>query len=172
VIEGGYPGAFRDLLGLTIDEFRPLAAGAEVVVSTGGSGSVWSDAVRVQDAQVLATFMTGPAAGLPAVTRRSVGSGAALYAATVLDDESLLTLLRQLAIEAGVEIVEVGYDVDIVTRRSATDEFTFVINHRSESIAVPYAGLDLISGETVTDATPLPAGAVRVVVAERSDRGA
>lgn len=172
VIEGGYPGAFRDLLGLTIDEFRPLAAGAEVVVSTGGFGSVWSDAVRVHDAQVLATFITGPAAGLPAVTRRSVGSGAALYAATVLDDESLLTLLRQLAIEAGVEIVEVGYDVDIVTRRSATGEFTFVINHRSEPIAVPYAGLDLISGETVSDATPLPAGAVRVVIAERSDRGA
>jgi beta-galactosidase len=172
VIDGGYPGAFRDLLGLTIDEFRPLAAGTDVVLSTGGRGHVWSDAVRVHDAHIRATFMTGPAAGLPAVTRRSVGTGAAWYAATVLDDESVLTLLCQLAIEAGVDIVEVGYDVDVVTRRSATDEFTFVINHRSEPIAVPYAGLDLISGETVTDATPLPAGAVRVVVAERSDRGA
>ena len=172
VIAGGYPGAFRDLLGVTIDEFRPLAADASVELSSGALGSIWSDAVRATDAEVIATFVDGPAAASPAITRHSVGAGAAWYAATVLDDEGLRALMRQLAAEAGVPIVEVGDDVDVVTRHSATDSFTFVINHRSEPIAVPYAGLDLVSGETVSDATPLPAGAVRVVMSERSDRGA
>ena len=172
VIAGGYPGAFRDLLGLTIDEFRPLSADVTVTLSTGARGSIWTDAVRVTGADIVATYSDGPAAASPAITRRSVGSGSAWYVGTVLDDDGLLQLLRELADTAGLPIVEVGYDVDIVTRRSATDDFTFIINHRSEPIAVPYAGLDLVSGETVSDATPLPAGAVRVVISERSDRGA
>jgi beta-galactosidase len=172
VIAGGYPGAFRDLLGLTIDEFRPLAAGATVTLSSGAHGSIWSDAMRVADAEVVATFEDGPASASPAITRRSVGAGAAWYVSTVLDDDGLRALVRKLAAEAGVPMVEVGDDVDVVTRRTGTETFTFVINHRSVPIAVPYAGLDLVTGETVSDATPLPAGAVRVVMSERSDRGA
>jgi beta-galactosidase len=172
VIAGGYPGAFRDLLGLTIDEFRPLAAETTVTLSSGARGSIWSESVRVADAEVIATFVDGPAAASPALTRRSVGAGAAWYTATVLDDESALALLRRLCADAGVPVVEVGPDVDLVTRRTATDEFTFIINHRAQPITVPFAGLDLVSGETVSDDAPLPAGAVRVVMSERSDRGA
>jgi len=169
---GGYPGAFRDLLGLTVDEFRPLAADARVTLSTGACGSIWSESVRVADADVIATFVDGPAAASPAVTRRAVGSGAAWYAATVLDDEGMIDLLRRLCEESGVPVVEVGRDVDIVTRRTANDDATFIINHGSTPITVPFAGLDLVTGEPVTGATPLLAGAVRVVISERSDRGA
>jgi beta-galactosidase len=120
----------------------------------------------------MATFVDGPAAASPALTRRAVGSGAAWYVATVLDDDAALDLLRQLCAEAAVPVLEVGPDVDVVARRAATADVTFIINHRSEPITVPVAGLDLVSGETVTDATPLPAGAVRVVMSERSDHGA
>jgi len=169
---GGYPGAFRDLLGLDVDEFRPLAADARVTLSTGACGSIWSESVRVADADVIATFVDGPAAASPAVTRRAVGSGAAWYAATVLDDEGMIDLLRRLCEESGVPVVEVGRDVDIVTRRTANDDATFIINHGNTPITVPFAGLDLVTGEPVTGATPLLAGAVRVVISERSDRGA
>ena len=169
---GGYPGAFRELLGLTIDEFRPLAAETSVALSSGARGSIWSEAVRVTDAEVIATFVDGPAAESPAITRRAVGDGSAWYTATVLDDDGLTSLLRRLCAEAGVAVVELGPDVDVVTRRSPLADFAFIINHRAQPITVPYAGLDLVSGETVDDATPLPAGAVRVVMSERNDRGA
>lgn len=169
---GGYPGAFRELLGLTVDEFRPLAADATVELSSGASGSIWSESVRVTDAEVIATFVDGPAAASPALTRRAVGVGAAWYAATVLDDDGALALLRRLCADAGVPVIEVGFDVDIVTRRSPSADFTFIINHRDQPLTVPVAGLDLVSGETVDDSTPLRAGAVRVVMTERSDRGA
>lgn len=169
---GGYPGAFRALLGLTVDEFRPLAADATVALSSGARGSIWSETVRVADAEVIATFVDGPAAASPALTRRAAGTGAAWYTATVLDDDGALALLRRLCADAGVPVLEVGPDVDVVTRRTPTAEFTFIINHRSEPVTVPVAGLDLVAGETVTDATPLPAGAVRVVMSERSDHGA
>ncbi len=169
---GGYPGAFRELLGLTIDEFRPLAAEATVALSSGARGSIWSESVRVVDAEVIATFVEGPAAASPALTRRAVGSGAAWYTATVLDDDGVLALLRRLCADSDVPIVEVGFDVDIVTRRSPSADFTFIINHRDLPLTVPVAGLDLVSGETVDDATPLAGGSVRVVMTERSDRGA
>lgn len=169
---GGFPGAFRELLGVSIDEFRPLAAGATVDLASGARGQIWSEQLRVRDAEVLDTFATGPAAASPALTRRPVGTGSAWYVATVLDDEGLLSVLRGLCAEAGVDTIEVGVDVDIVTRRDDRTEATFIINHRAESILVARAGLDLISGEIVTDDTPLASGAVRVVLSERSDRGA
>lgn len=169
---GGYPGAFGELLGLTIDEFRPLAAEATVALSSGARGSIWSESARVTDAEVIATFVDGPAAVSPALTRRAVGSGAAWYTATVLDDDGVLALLRRLCADADVPIVEVGFDVDIVTRRSPSADFTFIINHRDLPLTVPVAGLDLVSGETVDGATPLAGGSVRVVMTERSDRGA
>jgi len=66
----------------------------------------------------------------------------------------------------------VGFNVDIVTRRSPSANFTFIINHRDLPLTVPVAGLDLVSGEKVADATPLAGGSVRVVMTARSDRGA
>ncbi len=169
---GGYPGAFRELLGLTVDEFRPLAADVVVTLDSGASGTVWSESLRVFDAEVLATFVDGPASASPALTRRVVGRGSAWYTATVLDDAALLDLMRGLCSEAGVEVVEVGTDVDVVMRRSATHDFTFIINNRDQPISVPVAGLDLVSGETVGETEAVAPGTVRCVMAERSDRGA
>ncbi len=169
---GGYPGAFRELLGLTIDEFRPLGAHEIVRLTSGARGSIWSEIGRVADAEVIATFVDGPAQDSPALTRRAAGAGAAWYAATVLDDEGLLSLFRRLCSDAGVPFVEAGPDVDIVTRRSAEHDFIFIINHRTAPITLPYGGLDLVSGATVAASDPVPAGAVRVVMTERNDRGA
>lgn len=169
---GSYPGAFRDLLGLVIDEFRPLAVDETVTLASKARGSIWSESIVVRDAETVDTFTDGPAAGSPAVTRRTVGSGAAWYLATMLDDAALGDVLRRLCAEAAVPVIEVGIDVDLVTRSSATHTATFVINHRDEPIVVGLAGVDLISGDTVTDATPVPAGGSRVIVVERSNRGA
>lgn len=168
---GGYPGAFRDLLGVVVDEFRPLAAGAAVTLDSGHRASIWTEQLRVLDAEVRDAFTDGPAAASAALTRRAVGTGSAWYAATVLDDEGVRALLRELCAEAHIPVLDVGDDVDIVTRRSATARYTFVINHRSEPVTVPVAGLDLVSGEAVSVTTPVPAGGVRVILDGRSDRG-
>lgn len=169
---GGYPGAFRALLGILVDEFRPLAADHTVALASGARGSIWSESVKVHDAEVVDRFSDGPASGSPALVRRSVGNGSAWYVATMLDDDGLLSLLRRLCAEAGVATLELGFDVDVVTRVSESLHATFVINHRAESISVPLTGLDLVSGEAVAGATQIDAGAVRVIVTERSHRGA
>lgn len=167
---GGYPGAFRDLLGIVVDEFRPLAADAAALLGSGRRASIWTEQLRVLDAEVLDTFADGPAASSAALTRRTVGAGSAWYVATVLDDEDVRSLMRELCAEAGIEVIDVGDDVDIVIRRSDLKQYTFIINHRPEPIAVPADGLDLVSGEIVSGTASVPAGGVRVIIGGRSDR--
>ena len=173
---GGLPGAFSELLGVVIDEFRPLAANDVVTLASGGSGSIWTDALRTLPASsgsnvdVIDAFVDGPSHGRPALTRRSVGDGSAWYVATVLDDDSVQSLLRRLCGEARVPTTEVGPDIDLTRRVSAEATYTFVINHRAEPVVVPVGGHDLVSGETVRADEPVAAGAVRVIV-ERSDHG-
>ena len=40
---GGYPGAFRELLGIRVEEFFPLRVGETVPLSGDGAGSEWSE---------------------------------------------------------------------------------------------------------------------------------
>ncbi len=60
---GGYPGAFRDLLGIRSEEFAPLRPGEVVTLTDGTTGTVWSERLAATDAEVIASFVDGPAAG-------------------------------------------------------------------------------------------------------------
>jgi len=159
---GGYPGAFREALGIVIEEFRPLLDGREVVLSDGGTGRIWTDRVRVIDAHTIVSFDSGPSAGAPAITRRPRGSGAMWYVGTVLDDGALDRLLTRLLTEAGISTLEVGADVDVVVRRRGEDEFGFVVNHGTSALVVHGFGVDLLTGAEVNE-TPVPPGGSIVV---------
>src|SRR5690606_11956934 len=98
---GGYPGAFRDLLGVRSDEIFPLLPGQHVTLSDGATARTWTEHVRATTAQVHATFADGPVAGSPAVTRNAHGSGTAWYVATALDDDDLRALVRDVVGHAG-----------------------------------------------------------------------
>lgn len=60
---GGHPGALRDLLGVGVEEFRPLEA--PVTLSNGDTGTVWSELVRLRGAEAVAAYPDGS----PAITR-------------------------------------------------------------------------------------------------------
>ncbi|HEV7623893.1 MAG TPA: beta-galactosidase [Amnibacterium sp.] len=95
VLLGGYLGALRETFGIRIEEFAPPA---EPSMSGGpipalaidglaaGPAREWGEIVRVDDAEVLATFAAGMLDGLPAITRRRSGRGIAWYVATAPDD--------------------------------------------------------------------------------------
>ena len=99
---GGYPGAFRDLLGVRVEEFFPLGPD-ETVALADGTGTWWSeDVTALPGTEVVSTYAVGPLAGRPAVTRRDVGGGAAWYLSTLPDDDRLGALLDGVVSEAGV----------------------------------------------------------------------
>ncbi|WP_375492884.1 beta-galactosidase [uncultured Jatrophihabitans sp.] len=163
---GGYPGALRDLLGVRVEEFFPLAADEHVLLSAFGSGRVWSELGATAGADVLASYAEGPVAGSPAVTRRVVGDGQAWYVGTSLDDRGLDDLVGQLLVAAGVEPVVSGLPpgVEAVRRVGESGRFLFLVNHSGDDVPVPLSsGVELLTGRSLGDGMVVPAGGVAVV---------
>jgi beta-galactosidase len=172
---GGYPGAFRDLLGVRSEEFFPLRAGATVALSDGSTGSIWSELMTTTGAQAVTTYASGPLAGSPAITRNTHGDGTAWYVTTALDAAGLAALLDRVAAEAGAEAaVELtpGSGVEAVRRRAASGQaYLFVVNHSDTDTKIGSSGTDLLTGHDHVDGVTVGAGDVLVLAETPPDAG-
>lgn len=160
---GGYPGAFRELLGIRVEEFHPLLAGAQLKLSDGGVSTVWSEDLRLAGAEAVQTFTEYPLEGVPALTRHAVGSGAAWYLATFPDRDGIESVVERLLAESGVApLAQADAGVELTRRRAADgSSYLFAINHSRSSASVLASGTDLVSGEPF--AGTLAAGSVAVI---------
>jgi len=181
---GGYPGAFRELLGVRAEEFGGLLAGQTVSLSgdlpAGATGSLLTHDVNVEpDVEVLARFTDGPFPGVPAVTGRAVGAGRASFVATVPDRQTLHGLLGLFAADAGIASplpAEVHGSVQLAVRQSDTQDYLFYINHSAQAVTVPLSAADgpltalELGGSTLSaDSLTLPATGVAVLGRPRTD---
>ncbi|MEU1168453.1 beta-galactosidase trimerization domain-containing protein, partial [Streptomyces sp. NPDC005921] len=156
---GGYPGAFRELLGVSTDELFPLLPEERVALDGGGTGSLWTERVRLAGAAAVASYADGPLAGVPAVTRRGVGAGSAWYVATLPDADTLVGLLDRIRAEAGVAAGRVApAGVEVVVRRGADADYVFVIDHTGEGAEVPVSDRAARPLDRDGPADPDPAG--------------
>lgn len=160
---GGYPGAFRDLLGIRSEEFFPLDPGQPLMLDNGSPASLWSEMLHLVSAEAVLSYATGHHAGTPAVTRNHIGAGEAWYAGTVLDGGVLQNLLLRAAVTAGVNVPDTQTGLESVTRRGHGHEYVFLINHSAEDRKHRISGTELLTAEVVSDVVVVPAGAVRVV---------
>src|SRR3954447_3762545 len=124
---GGYPGAFRDLLGIRVEEFRPLPDGVTIPIDPEATATVWSEDLRLEGAEAVMTY----ADGRPAVTR----NGTAWYVSTRLDDAATARLLARVCTEAGVEPVLPGLPAGV--ERVRRGDHLFVLNHTAQAVALP-----------------------------------
>ena len=159
---GGYPGAFRDLLGVRAEELFPLLPGESVALSD-GVGRLWSEDLMAAAAEVLSTYAAGPLAGRPAITRAAAGRGSAWYLSTLPDDQTLGALLEQVADAAGVvPAADVAQGVEAVRRRSEEGSWLFLANDTAAEQTVTASGHDLVADRPVGPVVLRP-GAVAVV---------
>ncbi len=162
---GGYPGAFRDTLGIRVEEFLPLLPGRQVALDSGGTASLWTERLRLAGAEAIAGYVDGPLPGTPAVTRNTHGDGTAWYVATALEPRSYRDLMRTIA--QGARVTALGPEsdgsIEVVRRVDADRSYLFVINHGEEEITVPASGQELVTGSAVSPVVRVPAGAVRVI---------
>ncbi|MFF3334666.1 beta-galactosidase [Streptomyces sp. NPDC002888] len=169
---GGYPGAFREALGVRTDELFPLLPGETVGLEGGGTGSLWSERVRPTGAQVVSSYTDGPLTGVPALTRHGYGTGTAWYVATLPDPDTLTALLDRIRTEAGVTPVRVTPEgVEAALRRGRDADYLFLIDHRGKGAEVPVAAdaVELLTGRPLTDGSvTVPPGGVAVVREPRS----
>ncbi|MFS0700809.1 beta-galactosidase [Cellulomonas sp. 179-A 4D5 NHS] len=162
---GGYPGAFRDLLGVVAEEIAPLLPGHRVTLDSGAHASLWTERLRTTDATVVAAYADGPLAGVPAVTRAERGAGAAWYVATALDAPDLRDVLRTAVQGAGVTPSgpESDGSVEVVRRAGDGRSYVFVVNHSHRDLEHPASGHELVTDRPVAGHVHVPAGGVRVV---------
>jgi hypothetical protein len=106
----GYLDALRPVLGIRIDEFAPLASAGpgpcSIAVHSDRlgafEGTIWSELVELQGAEVVAQFAESDLAGRPAVTRNDHGAGHAWYVATQPQPSALDAIIAAALGEAGV----------------------------------------------------------------------
>ncbi|MDO8145859.1 beta-galactosidase [Isoptericola sp. 178] len=161
---GGYPGAFRDVLGARSDEFFPLQAGETVSLDDGRRASVWTERLEARGAEVRARFADGPVAGSPALTRHRYGGGAAWYVAARLDDAGRQDLVTEVLADADVPPVlpGAGGDVDVLRRTADDASYVFVVNGSDEPFVAQVKGTELLTGHDATEHHVAP-GDVAVV---------
>ncbi|MFE4469817.1 beta-galactosidase [Leifsonia sp. NPDC056824] len=175
---GGYLGPLRGTLGVWVEEFAPPAApdlpaigGGEPpalqvvgdIVGGEASASEWGEYVRVDDADVEATFGGGVLDGLPAVTKHARGSGEAWYVATRLDLEPLAALLNHVLTFAGVDRLPRVPGVEFVRR----GDHLVAINHTDEPVTLELPGTDVLSG-TAAAGLVLHGQGVAIIAEERT----
>ncbi len=161
---GGYPGAFRELLGVWVEEFIPLQHHESVALDDGARAWDWTEIVHADDAAVRARYAEGRLAGSPAITRREVGAGAAWYLSSGLRGQDLGRVLDEVLDDAGVTAtVPVVDGVEAVRRVRENERYLFLINHASRPARVQTRGFDLVSGRPVDGGMELRAGGVAVV---------
>ena len=163
---GGYPGAFRDLLGVRTEEFYPLREGERVLLEggllDGAAADVWTEMLETRGAQVESTYRDGALTGVPALTVNRAGSGTAWYLATRLEPAATETLVRHLCTQAGVTLQD-HPGVETVRRHSAQWSYLFVLNHTDGAVEVAATGSDLVSGQTCAGTVKVGPGGVAVV---------
>lgn len=148
---GGYPAPLREVLGLRVEEFWPLAEGGTVSVRGGltAEADLWSESIDLEGAERVAEFGDGELAGRPAVTRHTFGAGLAWYVGTRLDAGAMRALTDRVRGAAGavpaVEGLPLG--VQATVREGAGGEsFLFLLNHGGTParVVLPRPGRDLL----------------------------
>lgn len=166
---GGYPGALRDLLGVTVEEFVPLLPDAPVQLASGAAATLWSERISKvgDDVEVLDDYASGDLAGAPAVTRRVVGDGSATYVSADIGRTGIRALIDVLAADVpalrGDELAVDGR-LEVIVRVAGDRRFVFLANRTDEPVAVRGTGA---LGE-VLEATGDGADASALTVAPRA----
>lgn len=161
---GGYPGAFRELLGIHVEEFFPLLEGQQVELDNGWTADVWSELLQLRGAEVIASYRSGDVAGGPAITRNHVGSGTAWYVSTGLDVAATKDLVAEFVKAAGlVPVVATEPGVEVIRRVGDTCSYLFILNHTDGAVELGASGLDLLTGDRHVGRTKVAARAVAVL---------
>lgn len=154
---GGYPGALREVLGVTVEEFVPLLPQAPVRLASGAAATQWTERiVRVgSDVEVLDTYLDGDLAGAPAVTRRRVGDGTATYVSADIGRTGIRALLARLSDDTAAlaaDPLAAGGRLEVIVRDGDEHRYVFLANRTDDVVAVEIAGR-VIDATGAADAT-------------------
>ncbi len=177
---GGFVAPLRTALGVVVEEFLPLREGSRCTLTWSGTlpggpvrlnGDAWQEDLVVIDAETVATYVDGPGAGEPAITRNRHGAGTGWYVSTRLDAAGLATLMNEVYADAGIAASGLPEGFEVVTRRGDDADYIFAVNHRDSPAVLTASGTELLSGASVDGALEVEAGGIAVVRAPHAREG-
>ena len=138
---GGYPGAWRDMLGIRVEEFVPLLAVNSVKLDNGSIGKQWTEPITLtaKDVTVLQRYTSGDCAGGPASTTRPFGTGFASYLSTKLEVPAKARLLSQVLSKSEITSelpASLCGKVEHVVRGEGNHRWVFLINRTDEALDI------------------------------------
>jgi beta-galactosidase len=155
VLPGGFPAAFRQLLGLRVEEFDVFGNQIRHIKTSlrGARCLLWADIIFLEGAEAVASFTEDFYAHRPAITRNAVGRGLAYYVGTQPEPAFLRSFLAEICVDCGVRPpMRVPAGVEATTRSNENGEFLFLLNHNT-TLQFTDIGLrprrDLLTGEIV-----------------------
>ena len=142
VILGGYPGPFRKLCGVWVEEIDALAPSqhnqVRFVDGTVGKSELLCDIIHLEGAESYGSYADNFYAGAPFATKNKFGEGVAYYVGTQLDEGTLDNLLNRITMDLGLEkTIDEVTPLEVTVRETATQTFTFVINFTQKVVDLP-----------------------------------
>ncbi|WP_424448932.1 beta-galactosidase [Microbacterium arborescens] len=171
---GGFAAPLEPALGIRVEEHLPLRAGDTTSIDLGGAqhaADIWHEHLVVSAAETRATYVDGPGAGMPAVTRNRHGAGTGWYISTRPDAAGLAAIMTEVYADAGLAPLDAPAGLEIVRRTGDTDEYVIVINHAATDAELALEGVDLVTGRATQGTLEVSAGDVAVVRAPRTAPG-
>lgn len=159
VITGGYPGRFRDILGIWAEEIDALPPDKENCFDYNGSmypARLLCDLIHPEGARTLGAYQKDFYAGMPVVTVNTFGKGKAYYVATRSDAGFYVRFLQDVCAECGISpLLEHVEGVEAAMRENENGKFLFLLNHGDAraKVQIEHDCAELLTGGTVRGMT-------------------
>ncbi|WP_240482377.1 beta-galactosidase [Fictibacillus enclensis] len=163
------PGELAELAGVYVKEFEALQPGQQTRVrGTKGNikdilspATVWCDIIQSISADVIGVYRDAYYEGEPAITRNRYGKGVVYYIGTAVEEYFLMRLYKDIFKEAGVGMLELPDDVEMVVRTGkGGKKYLCLLNHSttaSHRLTLPKGNWkDVMTGEIFNGVVRLP----------------
>ncbi|PKQ25372.1 MAG: beta-galactosidase [Actinobacteria bacterium HGW-Actinobacteria-4] len=177
VHSGPFGSVLAESLGVVVEEWLPMRMGEKAYLTwhaTAGAAiecDVWQEDLRLEGAQAMATYASGPAAERPAITRHGYGAGAGWYVSTRMAVSELAQVMRAAYADAGIAVSGYAESLEVVTRHGLDADYVFAINHGDAPASMVIEGTQLVANVPVDGNVSIPAGEVVVVRSPRPVEG-
>lgn len=125
------PGRLAEAAGVEVHEYGALTGPLALEGEIDGivEATFWADEIVLKGARAMVMYSNGWLTGLPAITLNEYGNGKVIYLGTVLQNESLQSLVRYAAGLAGVSpVMSTPEGIQAYERRS--DRVRLVFSHK------------------------------------------
>ena len=135
------PVHYNALAGLTVEETESLqdydafpVVGSGVFEGVEGTGGIFRDMIKVQDAEVLFRYADAFYQEFAAVTRKQTGKGTLYYVGCGLEEKITKLLMEQVMRDCHFQMVPSEEGLEIMTRGNEKQKVTMYINHNAKEV--------------------------------------